>query len=116
VRHDARALGAHGEELAARWYTSRGYEVLARNWRCSAGELDLVVGRRRLVVFCEVKARTSAAFGSGLEAVTAIKRARLRRLAAAWLAANRPDGAPAVRFDVVAVHRGVEVDVVEGAF
>jgi putative endonuclease len=116
VRHDGRALGAHGEELAAKWYTARGYEVLARNWRCPAGELDLVVGRGRLVVFCEVKARTTPAYGSGTEAVTAVKRARLRRLAAAWLAANRPAGARGVRFDVVAVHRGVEVAVVEDAF
>jgi putative endonuclease len=119
VRHDGRALGAHGEGLAARWYTDRGYRILARNWRGAAGELDLVLGQNGLVVFCEVKTRTSDAFGTGVEAVTATKQARLRRLAAAWLAANRtvvgPDP-PDVRFDVVAVHRGVELDVVEGAF
>jgi putative endonuclease len=117
VRHDRQALGAHGEELAARWYQARGYEVLARNWRSREGELDLVLGRDALVVFCEVKARTTAAFGTGAEAVTTPKQARLRRLAAAWLAANasgvdRRD----IRFDVVAVHRGVEVDVIESAF
>ena len=47
VEHDRRALGAHGEELAARWYAAQGYVVLARNWRCRHGELDLVLGRAR---------------------------------------------------------------------
>jgi putative endonuclease len=115
VEHDRRALGAHGEELAARWYGQRGYAVLARNWRCRAGELDLVLGRAGLVVFCEVKARTTVAFGSGAEAVTAAKQARLRRLAAEWLAVTRHERT-VVRFDVVSVRRGVEIDVVEGAF
>jgi putative endonuclease len=115
VEHDRRSLGAHGEELAARWYGERGYGVLARNWRSRHGELDLVLGRPGLVVFCEVKARTTAAFGSGAEAVTAAKQARIRRLAAEWLAATT-HGNVDVRFDVAAVHRGVVVEVVEGAF
>ncbi len=51
-------LGARGEELAVAWYTSRGYTVLGRNWRCRDGELDLVVSRDRCVVFCEVKTRS----------------------------------------------------------
>jgi putative endonuclease len=115
VPNDARALGAHGENLAARWYAERGYEVLARNWRCPSGELDLVLGRPGLVVFCEVKARTTAGFGTGSEAVTPAKQARIRRLAAAWLAAEAHHPAE-IRFDVVAVSRGVDVTVVEAAF
>ena len=113
--HDRRALGAHGEELAARWYLGHGYVVLARNWRCRHGELDLVLGRPGLVVFCEVKARTSPAFGTGAEAVTATKQARLRRLAAEWLAVTAHEPVD-VRFDVAVVHRGVEVEVVHDAF
>jgi len=115
VEHDRRALGAHGEELVARWYRQRGYDVLGRNWRSRQGELDLVLGRHGLIVFCEVKARTTMAFGSGAEAVTPAKQARIRRLAAEWLAATKPDSVD-VRFDVAAVYRGVEVDVVEHAF
>ena len=57
------ARGRWGEEEAARWYRTRGYEVVARNWRCRAGELDLVARIDRTVVFCEVKARRSDAFG-----------------------------------------------------
>jgi putative endonuclease len=108
------ARGAAAEAQAARWYEQAGYEVLARNWRCAQGELDLVLGRGPVVVFCEVKSRSSAAFGLPAEAVTAAKRARLRRLAASWLdeVGARPGE---VRFDVVAV-LGDELEVIEGAF
>ena len=80
------ALGRSGEDLAAAWYAARGYEVLARNWRCRQGELDLVAGRGGVTVFCEVKTRTSDAFGVPAEAVGPLKQARLRRLAALWFA------------------------------
>jgi putative endonuclease len=107
------ALGARGEELTARWYLDRGYEVIDRNWRCRDGEIDLVVRSGSTVVFCEVKTRSSAAFGSPAEAVTPLKQRRLRRLAGAWLGASAVTGA--VRFDVAAVV-GSRVEVIEGAF
>jgi putative endonuclease len=110
------ALGAWGERRAAEWYVARGFEVLARNWRApgQGGELDLVVARHETVVFCEVKTRSSTAFGLPAESVTPVKQARLRRLAAAWLAA---DGRrwPVVRFDVAALC-GAEIEVLEAAF
>ncbi len=108
------ALGAAGEDLAAAWYGQRGYQVVARNWRCKQGELDLILRKGPTVVFCEVKSRSSLAFGSPFEAVTAEKRRRLRRLAAAWLDASEV-GAAQIRFDVVGVLGGV-VEVVEAAF
>lgn len=73
-------LGALGEQRAADWYRENGYTVVARNWRCREGELDLVVARPGELVFCEVKARSSARFGTAAEAVTARKQARLRLL------------------------------------
>jgi putative endonuclease len=115
VQHDRRALGAHGEAIVAQWYMERGYAVLARNWRTRTGELDLVVGSGVLVVFCEVKARTTNDFGSGMEAVGIAKQHRLRRLAAEWLA-QASLGPRQVRFDVASVLRGVAVEVVEAAF
>lgn len=96
------------------WYKDNGYQVLARNWRCRAGELDLVLGRGRTYVFCEVKTRSSLAFGAPVEAVTRAKQQRLRRLAARWL---EECGRPAleIRFDVASVLDG-EVEVLQGAF
>ncbi len=109
-----RALGARGEEAVAVWYVERGYEVLARNWRCRAGELDLVLRRGQTLVFCEVKTRSSDAFGAPVEAITRDKQRRLRHLATRWLegAPMRPAG---IRFDVASVLAG-EIEVLEGAF
>jgi putative endonuclease len=110
-----RTLGADGEATVATWYEARGYEVVARNWRCREGELDLVLqGPGRLFVFCEVKSRTTDLFGVPAEAVTRTKQARIRRLAARWLE-DAPLHAREIRFDVASVLAGV-VEVLEGAF
>lgn len=123
-------MGRWGEALAAHRYQSLGYEVLDRNWRCPAGELDLVVARPgpgQPVVFVEVKTRSGLGFGAPVEAVTPAKVLRWRRAARAWLAAARAAGRgpesgrawPDVRFDVVGVLRRVDgsadVEVVENA-
>ena len=109
-----RALGASGEEAVAAWYERRGYEVVERNWRCREGELDLIVRRNRTFVFCEVKTRTSDAFGAPVEAVNRSKQVRLRHLAARWLA-DAPMRPTEIRFDVASVLGG-QIEVVEGAF
>lgn len=106
--------GAAGEELAAQWYQRNGYSVVARNWRCREGELDLVVARDRVIVFSEVKTRRSDRFGVPAEAVTARKQRRLRVLAARFLR-EHPQQARRIRFDVVAI-LGNEITVLEGAF
>ena len=111
------AHGAFGEAVAARWYEAHGYRVLDRNWRHGrAGELDLIVAGPGVVVFCEVKARSSNAFGEPFEAVTFAKQRRIRRLAAAWLA-EHPTTAKGhdVRFDVASVRNG-KIEVLEAAF
>ena len=110
-----RNLGAAGEAAAANWYVERGYEVLAQNWRCRDGELDLVVAHGRNVVFCEVKTRTSDAFGAPVEAVGRDKQMRIRRLAAKWIDEAADKRPTSIRFDVASVLAGV-IEVVEGAF
>lgn len=109
-----RALGASGEEAVASWYQERGYEVVVRNWRCREGELDLIVRDGRAFVFCEVKTRTTDAFGAPVEAVNRAKQERLRRLAARWLT-EAPLRPREIRFDVASV-MGDRIEVFEGAF
>jgi putative endonuclease len=91
-----------GERAAWEVYRSRGYRLVARNWRCPLGELDLVVARGDLLVFCEVKARAATLLGAPFEAVTSTKRRKLRQLAEAFTAAARPAGS-SYRFDVASV-------------
>jgi putative endonuclease len=98
------AVGAYGERVAAAHLASAGMVVLDRNWRCSSGEIDIVARDGDVLVFCEVKTRTSVAFGTPLEAVTPRKAARLRRLAAAWMR-ERSVHVPEVRIDIVGVLR-----------
>lgn len=76
--------------------------MLARNYRACGGEIDLIVRRGGLLVFCEVKARATDHFGVPAEAVDRRKQARIRRLAGAWMSRHRP-GRVRVRFDVVSV-------------
>ncbi len=96
------AVGAHGERLAEQHLTAQGLVVLARNWRCADGEIDLILRDGADVVFCEVKTRRGTRFGTPAEAIGPDKVRRLRALAARWLSRSsiRPRE---VRFDVVAV-------------
>jgi putative endonuclease len=118
------ALGGRGEDAAAAWYRGASYVVLDRNWRCAEGEIDLVARSADggVVVFCEVKTRTSGSFGSPFEAVGAAKQRRVRKLAVLWLrSARRAAGHfDHIRFDVAAVTLAtggsLEVEVLEDAF
>ena len=95
-------LGRYGEEVAARYLRDHGLTILERNWRCDLGELDIVAREGDVLVVCEVKTRTSSSFGTPQEAVTRRKLARLRRLAARWVA-ERGVRVPEVRLDLVGV-------------
>lgn len=103
---DNRGVGQRGEDLAAAELERQGLKVIARNWRCRNGEIDIIavetVAGRRTVVFCEVKCRTGLGFGDPLESITYAKRQKLRQLAAEWLATSgvRPSG---VRLDAIGV-------------
>jgi putative endonuclease len=100
-------IGALGEQLAVDHLTALGMQVLARNWRCRYGELDVIATdpSDRTLVFVEVKTRTGDGFGGLPEAVTARKVQRIRRLAALWLA-GQDEHWPALRIDVVGVRLG----------
>lgn len=100
------ALGRWGEDLAAEHLVATGARVLARNWRCRQGELDIVaLEPGGTVVFCEVKTRSGTGFGEPAEAVGPVKARRIRAVACQWLTEHRPPGAGELRFDVVSVVR-----------
>lgn len=123
------ALGRYGEGVAADHLIASGLTVLARNWRCREGEVDIVALDGDVLVMCEVKTRRGVGFGTPLDAVTPVKAARLRRLACRWLADQRAgvvEGTAEfaryaeVRFDVVSVLRPLSgptvVEHLRGAF
>ena len=98
------AVGAYGERVAERFLVQAGLVVLDRNWRCALGEIDIVARDGDCLVVCEVKTRSSVAYGHPAEAVTRAKAARLRRLAMEWVKARGVRPAD-IRIDVVAVLR-----------
>lgn len=98
----SRLLGQWGEALAADCLRDRGYTILAANWRCRFGEIDLIAADRRFLCFVEVKLRKSAAYGRAGEFVDRRKQEKLRTAAELYLAQNPTDLQP--RFDVVEIY------------
>ena len=96
------ALGRYGEELAVEHLRGQGLTILARNWRCPAGELDVIARDGSTLVICEVKTRRSLAYGDPVEAVGPRKLRRLRELALRWLD-EQGVHAPEIRFDVIGI-------------
>jgi putative endonuclease len=95
-------VGKYGEDLAAQYLEDRGYEILERNWRCAAGEIDLIAKQKEKIVFVEVKTRTGLGYGHPFEAITSAKSARMRKLVAQWCQQNQTSGLQ-VRVDAIAV-------------
>jgi putative endonuclease len=113
-----RSLGDRGEDLAAAALKKQGYKVLERNYRTPLGEIDLIARHQGVLVFIEVKTRTSARFGVGQEAVHYGKQSRYRKLADYYLKQKRL-GEIAVRFDVVGIlwqDGKPQIEVIKGAF
>lgn len=113
-----KALGKLGESLAARELERRGYRIVERNWRCPAGEMDLVAEQRGVLVFVEVRTRRGRERGTPEESLTTRKQAKLIEVAQAYLEEGTSDRD--WRIDVVAVElssRGelLRVDVIENA-
>lgn len=99
---EARRLGQWGEELVARDLEAKGWTILARNYRCRFGELDIVAAREGVLAFVEVKLRRGSAFAPARAFVTADKQRRLR--AAAELYLQEQPGQLQPRFDVAEVY------------
>jgi putative endonuclease len=98
----SRAAGAIAERRAADYLQGLGYRILARNWTCRGGELDLVCDDAGTLVFVEVRARQDASHGAAVESITVTKQRRLWRAAEQYLTALKLHDR-ACRFDVIAV-------------
>lgn len=103
---DRSSLGRRGEDAAADYLRGLGYRIVARNWRCRAGEIDLIAriehqGRSK-IIFCEVKTRAGLGYGDPLESITYAKRRRLRQLAGYWLASTG-EHADDLRMDAIGI-------------
>ncbi len=112
-------LGQNGEEIAARYLIEKGYKILARNFRCRLGEIDIVATHEDVLSFVEVKTRTGDTFGSPGSAVTLKKQRQISKAAQYYLAEyNLFD--TAARFDVVSVVIGPDqkplIELIPGAF
>jgi putative endonuclease len=99
---DRKRFGAWGEDLASIWLQEHGYRVVARNWRCPLGEIDIVCEIGEDIVFVEVKSRRVTLLGEPEEAVTPAKRRRLIR-AAQYFLLQRSQEQRSYRIDVIAV-------------
>src|SRR5216683_2305707 len=102
MSQDRVILGKTGEDLACRELERRGYAIIARRYRCRGGELDIIARDGSTLVFVEVKARDSRAFGDAAEAVTWHKQQRIVRLASDYVMRHHLNDSPC-RFDVVSI-------------
>lgn len=115
-----KVLGKQGEDVAARYLEKNGYSVLARNYRCKLGEIDLIADDRGTLVFVEVRSKSSEDFGTAQESIRLKKQYKLRRVAWHYLKAQGKTGT-CCRFDVIAVkfdRDGVveRIEQIENAF
>ena len=114
-----KAAGDRGEAEVAKYLRKKGYTLLASQWRCRFGELDLVAkSKRGVICFIEVKLRSAGAIGLPREFVDSRKQARLRSAASSWLDIHDVDSV--ARFDVAEVYAGengaLRVEYLENAF
>jgi len=118
VNNAKQVLGKEGERIAEQYLKKKGYKLVERNYRCAAGEVDLIVLDRRVIVFVEVKTRTGHGFGTPLEAVQPRKQRKMM-LAAQFFLSQKKLHQRDARFDVVGISwpaREPVIEHVENAF
>lgn len=112
-----KTLGSTGEDIAANYLKKKGYKILHRNYKTPLGEADIIVKDKDTIVFVEVKARSSDAFGQPFEAVDYRKQEKLKKIALYYLKHNKIESP--VRFDVVSIisrDKNAEVNHIAEAF
>jgi putative endonuclease len=117
-RKRLKELGRRGETLAVQYLKKNGYQLIQRNYICKMGEMDIIAKEKDTLVFVEVKARTSTAFGPPQLAVNPAKQRQLSKVALNFLKEKRIEDSKA-RFDVVAIllgEGGDEIELIKDAF
>ncbi|MCP4715555.1 MAG: YraN family protein [Deltaproteobacteria bacterium] len=118
MTYTRKRLGLQGEEIAVEFLTKQKYKILARNYRCRYGEIDIVAQHKRVLSFVEVKTRSSKTYGAPQDAVGPVKQKKLSRVAQEYLQRHGLENS-AARFDVVAVtvsDAGYSVELIQNAF
>lgn len=111
-----RQVGADYESLAAQYLESRGYQILARNYRNPHGEIDIIARKGDEVIFCEIKYRASARYGDPLEAVDIRKQRRISKVALYYSAGPKAPQNVSYRFDVIGIYGDGRMEHIENAF
>lgn len=110
----AKALGFAGEKIAANFLKTKGYEIVRSNFTVRGGEIDLIVQKEKLLIFVEVKTRTSASFGEGNESITRFKRNRIHSAISQYMFREKQDRELDYRVDIVEINldsHGVVKDI-----
>jgi putative endonuclease len=116
---DNKGLGERGEEIAAAYLKGRKFTIVERNFRCKAGEVDIIAREGNTLVFVEVKTRRTLSFGPPQLAITPFKQRQISKAALTWLAKKKLFDTSA-RFDVIAIilpdHEVPIIDHIRNAF
>lgn len=116
---EGQALGVWGEALALEHLQAQGYRLLARNWKCKAGEIDLIMQKGGEIIFVEVRLRRKTQYGTGLDTVAWQKQRKLIKAAQWYLQSTRQLHLP-TRFDVISIEHedgaNPKLDHIEHAF
>ena len=115
---EKKELGKKGEDLAVRFLKKKGYHIIERNYVCKMGEMDIIAREKDILVFVEVKTRTSTMFGPPQLAVNPKKQSQMSKVALHFLKEKKLEDVKA-RFDVVAIllgPKGAEIELIKDAF
>lgn len=113
------SIGSIAEALAERYLKKNGLKLIARNYRCKSGEIDLIMRDHDTIVFIEVRLRSNPDYASALESVTAAKQQRIIKAASHYLLSHPDFASEPCRFDVVAIDktdRGNQINWIKHAF
>ncbi|MDL2294783.1 YraN family protein [Ruminococcaceae bacterium OttesenSCG-928-D13] len=119
MKNRAQATGQRGEAAAAEYYLRQGYRLVEQGFRTRFGEIDLILAKGEMIVFCEVKTRGPHSLDRPAASVDSRKQHKLVLAAQGWLAQHKL-GDPMMRFDVAEVFPGVDgnhtINLIENAF